>query len=203
MKIYGLTGGIGSGKSTVAGLLEARGARVIDADEVARAVVEPKRPAFEAIVAHFGDDVIAPDGTLDRAKLAERVFSNREELQFLNSVTHPEVGAEILGRIARLATSEPNAVVFLAIPLLVEAGGAKRYPIEATVVVDVAPDVALSRLVRSRGMSHAQAKARIASQASRADRLKVADYVIDNSGSFAQLEAQVDRVVDAMGWRSS
>ena len=196
--MIGLTGGIGSGKSTVSALLEGRGAKVIDADEVARCVVEPGKPALEAIAAHFGSAVVDEAGRLDRAKLSEIVFGDRDELHFLNSVTHPAVAAEILDRLSGLEKSDPDALVFLAVPLLVETGGAKRYPLDATVVVDVAPDIAIARLIRSRPMSIDQAKARIGAQASRADRLKAADFVIDNSGTYANLESEVDRLFEAI-----
>ena len=203
MKIFAITGGIGSGKSAVAVILQAHGVKVIDADEVARQVVEPGEAAFVEIVSHFGDRVLAPDGSLDRALLSQLVFSNRAELDFLNSITHPAVAARIKFQLQQLELTNPDAMVFLVIPLLVETGGAKRYGVEVTVVVDVPPEVALARLVTLRNMSYRDAKARITAQASRADRLQAADYVLDNSGDQQELESKVVDLVSRLSAESS
>ncbi|MDA8261599.1 MAG: dephospho-CoA kinase [Actinomycetota bacterium] len=199
VRIIGLTGGIGSGKSTVEAILARRGAVVIDADRVAREVVEPGKEAYRRIVEHFGTAVVGEGGELDRAAIARVVFADRDELRFLNSVTHPAVGEAILERLGELSRTRPDAVVFLSVPLLVETGGAERYGTEAVVVVDVPPELAVQRLVESRGMTREDAKARVAAQAPRADRLRAADHVIDNSGNLSALEREVDRVLAALG----
>ncbi|MDA8210012.1 MAG: dephospho-CoA kinase [Actinomycetota bacterium] len=199
MRIIGLTGGIGSGKSTVEAMLARRGAVVIDADQVAREVVEPGKETYLRIVEHFGPKVVDESGLMDRAAIAKIVFSDSDELRFLNSVTHPAVGEAILEHLKELSRTRPDALVFLSIPLLVETGGAARYGTEAVVVVDVPPEVAVERLVRGRGMAREDAKARVAAQAPRADRLRAADHVIDNSGDVAALEREVERVLAALG----
>ncbi len=199
VRIIGLTGGIGAGKSTVEAILARRGAVVIDADQVAREVVEPGREAYWRIVEHFGPAVVGEGGALDREALARVVFADSDELRFLNSVTHPAIGEAILERITELSRTRPDAVVFLSLALLVETGAVARYGLEAVVVVDVPPEVAVGRLVTSRGMTREGAKARVAAQAPRADRLRAADHVIDNSGDVKALEREVDRVLEALG----
>ena len=199
VRIIGLTGGIGSGKSTVEAMLARRGAVVIDADQVAREVVQPGREAYLRIVEHFGPNVVGADGALDRAAIAKIVFADGDELGFLNSVTHPAVGQAILERLEELSCARPDSLVFLSIPLLVETGGARRYGTEAVVVVDVPPEVAVERLVEGRGMAREDAMARVAAQAPRSERLRAADHVIDNSGDTAALEREVARVLAALG----
>ncbi len=190
MLVVGLTGGIGSGKSTVAALLADRGAVVVDADRLAREVVAPGTPGFAAVVGRFGPAVVAADGGLDRRALADMVFGDRAALADLNGIVHPAVRAAIDRRLAELA--ETDAVVVLEIPLLVESG--RSYGESAVIVVDCPEDVAVRRLVEGRGMDEADARRRMAAQASRADRLAVADVVLDNSGSRADLERQVDEL---------
>ena len=185
----GLTGGIGSGKSTVSAMLEERGAVLIDADRIVRALQEPGQPVFEAMVDAFGGGIVAADGTLDRQAVADIVFADAEALTRLNAIVHPAVGAAMAERLAGLAGTD--AVVVLDIPLLVESG---RDDMAAIVVVDVDPDVAVERLVQHRGFSEADARARIARQASREERLAKADVVIDNSGDLPSLRAQVDEL---------
>jgi dephospho-CoA kinase len=192
MLVVGLTGGIGSGKSTVAELLRARGATVIDADLLAREVVAPGTPGFRAVVARFGPGVVDPDGGLDRRALAGIVFADPGALADLNAIVHPAVRARIDDRLRELRTTAEAGVVVLEIPLLVESG--RSYGAAAVIVVDCPEDVALRRLVVERGMDEGDARRRMAAQLSRPDRLAAADIVIDNSGSPAELAAEVDRV---------
>jgi dephospho-CoA kinase len=188
--LLGLTGGIGSGKSTVSALLVRRGAVLIDADEATREVQAPGGPAFQGIVDRFGDGVVTVEGTLDRPALAKIVFNDAEALADLNALTHPHVGRLMAERMA--AEAETDHVVVLDIPLLVES--TRRQPAMAgVIVVDAPEEVAVARLVRQRGMAEADARARIAAQASREERRARADFVVDNSGSLADLEAEVDR----------
>ncbi|MGH9186295.1 MAG: dephospho-CoA kinase, partial [Acidimicrobiales bacterium] len=188
--VVGLTGGIGAGKSTVASLLAEKGAVIVDADAITRELQRPGQPVFDAIVERFGPGVVvAADGTLDRAKLAALVFNDAAARKDLEAIVHPAVGAEMVRRLHDLGGTD--AIVVYDVPLLVEAG---RSGFAAVVVVDVDPDVAVARLVEQRGMDADDARARIASQASREDRLAVADKVIDNSGSLAALRRQVNDV---------
>ncbi|MEU8683375.1 dephospho-CoA kinase [Streptomyces sp. NPDC048611] len=185
----GLTGGIGAGKSEVSRLLASYGAVIVDADKIAREVVEPGTPGLAAVVEEFGDEILAPDGTLDRPKLGGIVFSDPEKLKALNAIVHPLVGA----RSAELeASAGPDAVVVHDVPLLTENGLAPLY--DLVVVVDAAPPTQLDRLVRLRGMAEDEAKSRMAAQATRGQRLAVADLVIDNDGPLEALEPQVRAV---------
>ncbi|WDT54597.1 dephospho-CoA kinase [Streptomyces sp. G7(2002)] len=185
----GLTGGIGAGKSEVSRLLASYGAVIVDADKIAREVVEPGTPGLAAVVEEFGDGVLASDGTLDRPKLGGIVFSDPEKLKALNAIVHPLVGA----RSAELeASAGPDAVVVHDVPLLTENGLAPLY--DLVVVVDAAPQTQLDRLVRLRGMAEDEAKSRMAAQATREQRLAVADLVIDNDGPLEALEPQVRAV---------
>lgn len=187
--VIGLTGGIGSGKSTVSALLAERGAVIIDADAITKELQEPGQPVFEAMVERFGPEIVGPDGSLDRQAVADRVFGDAEALRTLNAIVHPAVGVEIAERLQREAGTDH--VVILDVPLLVESG---RADVAGTVVVDVDPDVALQRLVEQRGMRADDVRARMSRQASRADRLAAADVVIDNSGSFEALQERVHEV---------
>ncbi len=187
MIVVGLTGGIGSGKSSVSELLAAKGAIIIDADIVVREVQEPGTPVFAALVERFGEGIVAADGALDRGALASIVFNDTDALKDLNGIVHPAVNGEILRRAAALG--DTDHVVVLDIPLLVEGG---RYKTGGVVVVDVPVDVAVERLVQYRGFSEADARARIGRQVSREKRLAAADRVIDNAGDRAALAAQVD-----------
>ncbi|MFI9353334.1 dephospho-CoA kinase [Streptomyces lydicus] len=185
----GLTGGIGAGKSEVSRLLASYGAVVVDADKIAREVVEPGTPGLAAVVAEFGEGVLTPEGTLDRPKLGGIVFNDPEKLKALNAIVHPLVGA----RSAELeASAGPDAVVVHDVPLLTENGLAPLY--DTVVVVDAAPQTQLDRLVRLRGMAEDEAKSRMAAQATREQRLGIADLVIDNDGPLEALEPQVRAV---------
>ncbi|GIH45923.1 dephospho-CoA kinase [Microbispora rosea] len=185
----GLTGGIGSGKSEVSRRLAARGAVVVDADKIAREVVEPGTPGLAEIVEAFGEDILRPDGTLDRERLGAIVFADAEKLKVLNGIVHPKVGE----RSERLQREAPDdAVVVYDVPLLAENNLAPLY--DVVIVVDTPDEVRLERLLRFRGMPEADARARIAAQASREDRLRIADIVIRNEGSLDDLEAQIDKI---------
>ncbi len=183
----GLTGGIGSGKSTVSALLAARGAVIVDSDRIAREVVERGSPGLAQVVEAFGDGVLAPDGSLDRAALAAVVFSDPEARRRLDGIVHPLVRA----RAAELAAAAPpDAVVVHDVPLLVETGQASSY--DLVLVVEADPATRVSRLVQ-RGLTAGDARARIAAQASDEERRAVADVVLDNSGTQEELAQQVHR----------
>jgi dephospho-CoA kinase len=185
----GLTGGIGAGKSEVARLLASFGAVLIDSDRIAREVVEPGTEGLAAVVAEFGAAVLDPEGRLDRPRLGSIVFSDPERLRALNAIVHPLVRA----RSAELeAAAGEDAVVVHDVPLLAENGLAPLY--DVVVVVDAAPRTQLDRLVRLRGMTEADARARMAAQATREQRLAVADIVIDNDGPLEALEPRVRKV---------
>ena len=192
MLLVGLTGGIGSGKSTVSELLAAKGAVVVDADAVVRDQQRPGMPVFDAMVERFGPGIVGADGKLDRAAVAEIVFADPQALEDLNAIVHPAVGAEIARRMEELSATD--AVVVLDVPLLVEAS--RGYPLAGLIVVDVEPDIAVERLVMQRGMSEEDARSRMSRQASREERRARADVVIDNRGTLADLSRQVDAVWD-------
>jgi dephospho-CoA kinase len=182
----GLTGGIGAGKSEVSRRLAAQGAIVIDADVIAREVVAPGTDGLAEVVATFGPGVLAADGSLDRAKVGDLVFTDKDQLARLNAIVHPRVGA----RMRELEDSAgPGSIVVHDVPLIAENNLADGY--DLVVVVDVPPRIQVDRLVRLRGMSREQARARMAAQASREQRLAIADMVVDNSGSLAELDRQV------------
>jgi dephospho-CoA kinase len=187
--MLGLTGGIGSGKSTVDALLEEKGAVVLDADAMVKELQQPGMPVFEAMIERFGPGIVAEGGTLDRAAVAEIVFADKGALKDLNDIVHPAVGTLINERLAELATTDE--VVVLDIPLLVE-GNREGYA--GIIVVDVDPEVALRRLVEHRGFTEEDARARMANQASRDERLARADVVIRNDGTLEDLRTEVDRV---------
>ncbi|MFD9330871.1 dephospho-CoA kinase [Streptomyces sp. NPDC060065] len=185
----GLTGGIGAGKSEVSRLLVEHGAVLIDADRIAREVVAPGTPGLAAVVDAFGEDVLAPDGSLDRPKLGSIVFADPAKLATLNSIVHPLVGAR--SRDLENAASQ-DAVVVHDVPLLAENGLAALY--DLVIVVDVSPRTQLDRLVRLRGMTEEDARARMAAQATRDKRLEIADVVIDNDVPLEELERRVREV---------
>ncbi|GAA4371526.1 dephospho-CoA kinase [Actinomadura verrucosospora] len=194
----GLTGGIGSGKSEVSRRLRGHGAVVIDADRIAREVVEPGTPGLAAVVAEFGEDVLLPDGALDREKVGRIVFADPDRLAALNAIVHPLVGE----RMQELMDAAPaDAVVVYDVPLLAENGLAGMY--DEVVVVDAPEEVQLDRLVARRGMTEEDARARMAAQASRADRRAVATHVIDNSGTLADLKTQVDALWASLTGRAA
>lgn len=188
MTTIGLTGGVGSGKSTVAGLFAQHGALVIDADAVAREVVAPGTPALAEIVDAFGPTVLTADGSLDRPALAGIVFTDPAARAALNAITHPRIGARTAELMAQAA---PDQVIVHDVPLLVENGLAPAY--DLVVVVEAAEDIRLTRLL-ARGMSDDDARRRMAAQATDAERRDVADVVIANNGDLGSLAAQVDAV---------
>jgi dephospho-CoA kinase len=182
----GLTGGIGAGKSEVSQRLASYGALVIDADQIARAVVEPGTPGLAQVVGLFGTGVLAPDGTLDRQRLGEIVFGDDELRAKLNSIIHPLVGA----RLRELEQgADADAILIEDVPLIAENDLAGFY--DLVVVVDVPPRLQEERLIRDRGMTPDQVAARMAAQASREQRLAIASIVVDNSGSLAELDREV------------
>jgi dephospho-CoA kinase len=190
----GLTGGIGSGKSEVARRLVAHGAVLIDADVAAREVVVPGSRGLKRIVAAFGDDVLSPDGSLDRARLGEIVFGDPELRAKLNAIVHPLV-REWMGaaeRTAVQAADPPGPIVVHDVPLLAESRGKGGF--DLIIVVDVPPELQIERLVSQRGMVQGQARARMEAQASQEKRLEVADVVIENSGSLSDLDHRVAEV---------
>ncbi|MFD6277493.1 dephospho-CoA kinase [Streptomyces sp. NPDC060209] len=185
----GLTGGIGAGKSEVSRLLASYGAVVIDADRIAREVVEPGTPGLTAVVEAFGPGILGQDGSLNRPALGSIVFADPARLATLNAIVHPLVGA----RSAELERAAGDgAVVVHDVPLLTENGLAPLY--DLVVVVDAEPDTQLDRLVRLRGMTESDARARMSTQATREERLAVADLVVDNDGPLEDLEPQVRTV---------
>ncbi|MFE5974686.1 dephospho-CoA kinase [Streptomyces sp. NPDC056460] len=194
----GLTGGIGAGKSEVSRLLVSYGAVLIDADRIAREVVEPGTPGLAAVVEAFGAGVLTAEGTLDRPKLGSIVFADADRLAALNAIVHPLVGARSAELESRARTGD---VVVHDVPLLTENGLAPLY--DLVVVVDASPETQLDRLVRLRGMAESEARARMSAQATRAQRLDVADLVIDNDGPLDALEPQVRKVWDELERRAS
>jgi dephospho-CoA kinase len=188
----GLTGGLGSGKSTVAALLGEHGAVIVDADVVAREVVRAGTPGFAAVVARFGSGIVGPDGELDRAELARIVFADSAALDDLNAIVHPLVGS----RSAELAAAAPpGSVVVHDIPLLTENGLADRF--DTVVVVEADREVRLARLA-ARGLPRAEAEARMAAQANDAQRRAIADEIVRNDGDLDSLARQIDRLWDRL-----
>lgn len=189
MILLGLTGGIGSGKSTVSALLAERGAVIIDADAITRELQAPGAPLLSELSERFGASIIAADGSLDRAALASIVFHDKDALADLNKIVHPAVAKEMDRRMTE--QRDTDNVVVLDIPLLAEN---PRKGLSGVIVVDVPVEIAVERLVTHRNMNEDDARARISKQASREDRLKIADRVIDNSGDLSSLESQVNEV---------
>jgi dephospho-CoA kinase len=186
--MVGLTGGIGAGKSTVAELLVARGAIVIDADQIAREVVEPGSPTLAALVARFGPDICDAHGALDRAALARKAFVDDESREALEAITHPAIGEEFLRRVA---AAPRGAVVVHDVPLLAEKDRGGGYGV--VIVVEAPREVRLARLA-ARGIAREDAEARMAMQATDEERRAVATWVLDNGGDRAALERQVDAI---------
>lgn len=189
MYVVGLTGGIGSGKSTVLAMLAARGAEVLDADAIVHEIQRPGEDAFNEIVEAFGEGVLASDGTLDRSAVARIVFSDPDKRAKLNEITHPKVGARFAERLA--AFRDTDKIVVLDIPLLGGSNSGSEKLVHAVVVVTAAEDIRLDRL-EERGLTRDDAKARIAAQITDEERLKMADHVLSNDGSVEDLEKQVD-----------
>jgi dephospho-CoA kinase len=192
-----LTGGIGSGKSTVGSLLVERGAVLIDADRIAREVVEPGTEGLARVVERFGSGILLDDGNLDRPQLASIVFADEAARADLNAIVHPAVGRRIAERLAELASAD--VIVVLDIPLLVEGGPRDRYPVAGVLVIDCPVGDAIERLVAGRGMDRADAERRAAAQASRPERVAQADFVILNVGTLDELALMTDR---AWAWMS-
>jgi dephospho-CoA kinase len=201
MLLAALTGGIGSGKSEVARRFADLGADIVDADLIAREVVEPGTPGLADVVAAFGEQVLRDDGSLDRDALGATVFGDDDARKRLNGILHPLIGARAMELITAAQERNPDAVVIQDIPLLVEGNLADNY--ETVIVVDVPPQIQLERLTRHRGMSESDARARMATQATREQRLAVATHVIDNTGSLSDLDAAVRRVWSQLtAWRN-
>ena len=192
MLTVGLTGGIGSGKSEVSRRLADLGAVVIDADRVARDVVEPGTPGLDAVVAEFGSDVVRPDGTLDREGLGRIVFGDPGRLARLNAIVHPLVGERIAAMMAEVERDHPDGIVVYDVPLLVENDLAARY--DVVVVVATQPQTQLRRLVEQRGMTEQDARSRIDAQAPLEAKLAVADLVVSNDGTLEDLDRLVKQV---------
>jgi dephospho-CoA kinase len=195
--LVALTGGIASGKTTVGRMLVDKGAFLVESDALARKVVEKGSEAYREIVEHFGESILDPQENIDRAKLGAVVFNDPSEREFLNRVTHPRILQLMASEIERIRVETGDrAIVVLDIPLLVEAGVAGAF--DFTLVVDASPETQEERLVRDRGLSREDARARIASQASREERLRVADFVVRNEGSLVDLEREVERAWEAI-----
>lgn len=192
MRVVGLTGGIGSGKSAVAARLRELGARVIDADRIAREVVEPGQPALAELAERFGPDVLHPDGSLDRAAMAAVAFASDEARTALEAITHPRIDACIAERVAEAARDPGVALVVVDHPLLVETGAGDRY--DALVVVLDSEERRLTRLVAERGMDPADVRARMRAQAGDDARLAAATHVVHNDGDLDALRDAVDRL---------
>jgi dephospho-CoA kinase len=188
--LVGLTGGIGAGKSTVADLLAARGAVIVDADEAARAVVEPGQAALAKLVDRFGAGILDTDGRLDRAALAKLAFVDDESRRDLEAITHPAINEEFTRQVAGAPS---DAIVVLDVPLLVESEQARKRPYQTVIVVEAPRHLRLARL-EARGVDRADAEARMAAQAGDEERRKIATYVVDNSGDRAALERRIDEV---------
>ena len=190
MVLVGLTGGIGSGKSTVADLLRKKGATVVDADVAARAIVEPGQPALAALVRRFGDGILLTDGHLDRPGLARIAFADEESRQALNGITWPAIVDEFS---AQIGDAPAGAIVVCDVPLLADGGPGSERDFAAVIVVEAPPEARLARL-EERGITRDDAERRMAAQSSDDDRREYATYVLDNSGDVDALARQVDAV---------
>jgi dephospho-CoA kinase len=192
----GLTGSIAVGKSFVSGLLAETGCRVVDADEVARRVVEPGAEGLRKIVEAFGESVLRPDGTLDRARLGEVVFADGAKRELLNSTLHPLIIAEQDELLRRWELEDPRGVGVVDAALLIESGGYRRF--DRVVVVHCRPDVQLERLMRRNGLARDEAERRIAAQMPQAEKLRHADFSIDTTGGFEETRVQTAQVYAAL-----
>lgn len=195
MRLIGLTGGIGSGKSSVSSRLAHRGAALVDADAIVRELQEPGEPVFDAMVERWGQKIVAEDGALDRAAVAGIVFSDKDELKAIEKIVHPALRKEMDQRIEKLAATDH--VVILDIPLLAESrskeGALDARGTSAIIVVDCPINIAVSRLIEHRGFTEDDANARVAAQATREERQALADFVVDNSSDEASLDTEVER----------
>jgi dephospho-CoA kinase len=199
MLLIGLTGGIASGKSAVAARLAERGAVVVDADRLAREVVEPGTPALARIAEEFGADVIAADGSLDRAALGSIIFTSPARRIALNAITHPAVGARSHELFAAAAAADPDAIVVYDVPLLVDAGRAEEF--DMIVVVNASTETRVARMIAHRGMTRDEALQRINSQATDSERLAVANLVIDADGTLDETLEQADDLWEELSSR--
>jgi dephospho-CoA kinase len=197
----GLTGGIGAGKSEVTRRFAALGARIIDADALAREVVAPGTPGLQRVIEEFGPQVRAADGALDREAVAAIVFADADALARLNAIVHPLVAERAFELLAQAEAEDPHGILVNDVPLIAEAGVAERY--DVVVVVDAPVEVQLDRLVRLRGMAVEAAQARIDAQATRADRLALADYVIVNDDDLDALRLRVDDLWERLRARAA
>lgn len=195
MKKVGLTGGIGSGKSTVAAMLADAGFAVLDADQIAREIMEPGSPVLDEVTEVFGADLIDADGALDRGELARRAFATKDETAKLNAITHPSIREESKRRFAEAEARGERACIY-DMPLLVDLG--LNNDMDLTVVVDVDVEERVRRLVEKRGLDEADARARIAQQIDDATRNAAADVLIDNNGALEDLEPQVAKLVEIL-----
>jgi dephospho-CoA kinase len=186
VRVVGLTGGVGSGKSTVAAAFAEKGARIIDADVIAREVIEPGTKGFDAVTERFQG--VGANGEIDRSVLAEIVFADEQARKHLEAIVHPLVRQEANRQVAELEGED--GIALLVVPLLIESG---HYAVERLIVVDCEPTIAAERLMESRGWSELQARQRMNAQISREERLSAADYVIDNSGTRKVLDDQIER----------
>ena len=200
-RIIGLTGGIGSGKSAATDLLARSGAIVVDADVVAREIVAPGAPAHLALVERFGPEILDATGAIDRQRLADVAFSSPENVAALNEITHPAIGISMYEKI-EAAAAEESAVIVVAVPLLTELHRTSLN-LDTVVVVDCPTERCIERLIEFRQFPEADARARIAAQISREERLEMADHVIDNGGDLADLGRQVDELWPQLATRSS
>jgi len=194
VRIWGLTGNIGSGKTTVGRMLSTRGIPVVDADQVAREVVEPGRPALREIASRF-PGALLPDGSLDRKALAARVFADPADREALNRIVHPRIAEEVAGRMAALAAAGEKIAVYEA-ALIVENG--LQQGLDGLIVVSAPTETQIARLRLREGMSEGEARARIASQLTQVEKARHATVVIDNSGSEAELSEKVERLVSRL-----
>lgn len=199
MQLIGLTGGIASGKSVVAARLAEHGAVVVDADRIAREVVEPGTPALARIAEEFGAGVIASDRSLDRAALGSLIFASPEKRAALNAITHPAVAVRSQELFAAAAAADPDAIVVYDVPLLVDAGRADEF--ELIVVVNASTETRVRRMIELRGMTRDEAMHRINSQATNTERLAIADVVIDSNGTLEQTLEQADALWEKLAAR--
>ncbi len=195
MRLIGLTGGIGSGKSSVSSRLAERGAALIDADAIVRELQEPGQPVFDAMVERWGAHIVADDGSLDRAAVAGIVFSDKDELKAIEKIVHPVLRTEMDRQIEELSATD--RVVILDIPLLAESrakdGALDARGTSGIIVVDCPIEIAVARLIEHRGFTAEDANARVAAQASRDDRRALADFIVDNSGDEASRDEEIAR----------
>ena len=192
MPLIALTGGIASGKSTIALRLAAHGAVIVDADQVVRELQQPGQPVFEKIVETFGPGVVASDGSLDRPALGSIVFGDADKLQALNSIVHPAVKDETQRRFREAFEADPNSVVVYDVPLLKEARDTGEW--DQIVVVHAPAEARIARMIENRGMTREDAEARVANQVSDEERLAMADLVIDTGGTLSHSLEQADEL---------